>query len=235
MKDYFTRFSLAEVQKTFYKPPRPETAQRWRQLAPEVFEFTLKAWQLITHPATSPTYRKAGIRVERPENHGFFRPTAEVYEAWDATLRVAAALEARVVVFQCPASFAPTEENLANMEEFFNSIPRKGLLLAWEPRGRWDRAVVGMLCQELELLHCVDPFLGLPAAAGETAYLRLHGYERGRMYYHDYTEEELRRLYQVCKNLGGSVVYCLFNNIQMLKNALEFRELISSRPTSGQL
>lgn len=234
MREYFTKFSLVEVQKTFYRPPRLETAGRWRRLAPEGFEFTLKAWQLITHPATSPTYRKAGIRVEKPENHGFFRPTREVYEAWDTTLQVARALEARVVVFQCPASFTPTEENLANMREFFGSIPREGLLLAWEPRGGWGEATIGELCRELDLVHCVDPFLGLPAVTGETSYLRLHGYENGRMYYHDYTREELRRLHRMCLGLGSPRVYCLFNNIQMLGNALEFRDMVT-QPPSGQL
>ncbi|NIN51751.1 MAG: DUF72 domain-containing protein, partial [Nitrososphaeria archaeon] len=60
-KGYFNDFNLVEIQQTFYKMPRLETAQRWRQEAPNEFEFTLKAWQLITHPPTSPTYRKAGI------------------------------------------------------------------------------------------------------------------------------------------------------------------------------
>ena len=57
MKDYFSHFRLVEVQQTLYKMPKLETALRWRQQAPSDFEFTLKAWQLITHPATSPTYR----------------------------------------------------------------------------------------------------------------------------------------------------------------------------------
>jgi uncharacterized protein YecE (DUF72 family) len=48
----FRDFRLVEVQQTFYEPPRVTTAERWRAKAPADFEFTLKAWQLITHEAT---------------------------------------------------------------------------------------------------------------------------------------------------------------------------------------
>jgi uncharacterized protein YecE (DUF72 family) len=106
-KGYFRKFKLVEVQQTFYKMPRLETAQRWRQEAPAGFEFTLKAWQLITHPITSPTYRKAGIKVPQSVggHYGFFRPSDEVRQAWEETRRFAQALEAKVILFQCPASF----------------------------------------------------------------------------------------------------------------------------------
>jgi len=235
MAAYFKNFSLAEVQKTFYRPPRLETVRRWRDKAPREFEFTLKAWQVITHPASSPTYRRAGIRIDKPENCGFFKPTEEVREAWNTTLEVARALEARIVVFQCPASFKPLEENLGNMRRFFSSIEREGLILAWEPRGGWDATLIAGLCKDLDLVHCVDPFLAEPAVAGETAYLRLHGYEGGRMYYHDYTREELEYLLRVCRSLESREVYCLFNNIRMEKNALEFKELLRGpQPRQGQ-
>ena len=104
MKDYFSQFKLVEVQQTFYKMPKLDTAMKWRREAPADFEFTLKAWQLITHPSTSPTYRKAGIKVPSgAEGHyGFFKPSDEVHEAWEETMRFAQALEAKVIVFQCP-------------------------------------------------------------------------------------------------------------------------------------
>jgi uncharacterized protein YecE (DUF72 family) len=42
---YFQELLLVEIQKTFYQLPLVETAQRWREQAPDCFEFTLKAWQ----------------------------------------------------------------------------------------------------------------------------------------------------------------------------------------------
>src|SRR3954469_18451074 len=71
---YYRRFKVLEVQQTFYDPPGPETLRRWRQAAPEDFEFTMKAWQVITHLGTSRTYRRlrsAFSDVQRQEAGGF--------------------------------------------------------------------------------------------------------------------------------------------------------------------
>lgn len=98
-----------ERQKTFYRPPRPQTAERWRREAP-TGEFTLKAWQLITHEPSSPTYRRAGPEFDpqRKDRFGSFRDSEEVWEAWLTTRGIAQALQARVILFQCPARFTPT-------------------------------------------------------------------------------------------------------------------------------
>lgn len=112
-KRYYSTFDVVEVQKTFYEPPQLKTVQRWRDSAPEGFEFTLKAWQLITHTPKSPTYRRLRTPVPagREGNFGSFKPTDEVFEAWRRTREIATLLRTRVVVFQCPASFAPTDGN----------------------------------------------------------------------------------------------------------------------------
>jgi uncharacterized protein YecE (DUF72 family) len=56
--DYVQLFPVVEVQQTFYQPPQISTLKRWREDAPTDFEFTIKAWQLITHEARSPTYKR---------------------------------------------------------------------------------------------------------------------------------------------------------------------------------
>ncbi len=220
-KDYFRQFNLVEVQQTFYKMPGLETAQRWRQEAPAEFEFTLKAWQLITHPCTSPTYRKAGIKIPAgTEGHyGFFQPSEEVHQAWEQTRRFAQALAARVILFQCPPSFKETPENIANMRQFFNSVKDAGYILAWEPRGGWSEPTIETLCSELGLVHCVDPMENKPVY-GETRYYRLHG---GPHYRHRYTKEELEHLKNM---LGEKEGYILFNNLNMLHDALAFQRLL---------
>ena len=45
---YFEHFPVVELQTTFYQPPSPELAEKWRSQAPPEFIFSLKAWQLIT-------------------------------------------------------------------------------------------------------------------------------------------------------------------------------------------
>jgi uncharacterized protein YecE (DUF72 family) len=109
-KAYFQFFRLTEVQQTFYQPPQPSTLAKWRAEAPPDFEFTLKAWQAITHPVGSPTWRgfTKGLTDEERSAAGFFRPNETVLTAWEATPEIAAALAARGFVLQCPPSFAAT-------------------------------------------------------------------------------------------------------------------------------
>ncbi len=54
---YPSYFRVVEVQQTFYQPPTANVITRWRTQMPASFEFTVKAWMLITHLAKSPTYR----------------------------------------------------------------------------------------------------------------------------------------------------------------------------------
>jgi len=113
-KAYYQQFKLAEIQQTFYRPPSVEIVKKWGEEAPQDFEFSLKAWQFITHPASSPTYRKAGLRIPaaKENDYGFFKPGEEVFVAWAKTRSVAEALESKAILFQCPARFTETTENI---------------------------------------------------------------------------------------------------------------------------
>jgi uncharacterized protein YecE (DUF72 family) len=218
MGRYYETFRLVEVQKTFYQLPRLSLAEKWRRQSPGGFEFTLKASQIITHPATSPTYRKGNIEVPEGDIHlyGFFRPTRQVLEAWERTTEIAAALGARVVVLQCPASFKPEQEHMENLRAFLKAVDRMGLLLAWEPRGAWPDETVEGICRECGLIHCVDPLEKAPVTRGR-AYFRLHG---GPGYHHRYTDEELQQLMDICQ--GYEEAYVLFNNLSMFDDARRF-------------
>jgi uncharacterized protein YecE (DUF72 family) len=227
----FAQLPLLEVQATFYRPVKRATAESWRQRAPQEFEFTLKAWQLITHEPSSPTYRKARVDIpaEKAALYGCFKPTEEVAEAWAVTNEIREALDAKVVVFQTPPRFAETAENISNLRQFFRTIARerKGISMVWEARGRWDRRTLAKLCEELDLVHAVDPFAAEPVTPG-VAYFRLHGKPPGnRMYRYTYTDADLQQLYEQCLRTGGPRVYVLFNNETMYVDALRFTQLIS--------
>lgn len=222
-KVYFAALDLIEIQQTFYKPPKAETATRWRGSAPAGFVFTLKAWQLITHEPASPTYERAGVTIRKQDYglFGSFRPTQEVRHAWQRTLEIAQELRAPAVVFQCPPGFTPSDEHLANMRAFFRDAPREGLRFAWEPRGAgWTDELVKQLCEELDLIHCVDPFVRLPVH-GAPGYFRLHG---GPDYGHVYTAEELAQVAAWCRQYR--VGFCVFNNKDMWDSSLRLRRLL---------
>jgi uncharacterized protein YecE (DUF72 family) len=219
---YFEKLSLVEIQQTFYQPPKTDTVKRWREETPIDFEFTLKAWQLITHEISSPTYRRLKMRLSerQKEQVGAFRFTDIVRRAWETTLEIARLLNADKLVFQCPASFAPTDENKDRMCEFFTRIERSGVACVWEPRGKWQSDEIAALCSELNLIHCVDPFKAECVTNG-LRYYRLHGITG---YRHTYTDEELTGLTQRCAK--GVDSYFLFNNVSMWQDAVRFKELL---------
>ena len=185
---------------------------------------------MITHEPTSPTYRKARIEVAENEvdTYGLFRPTDNVFEAWIVTNDLRKALDAKIVVFQSPASFKESDENITNMRDFFRAIDkeRKDITMVWEHRGKWDRNTIEKLCTEFDLIHGVDPFAEYPVTSG-FAYFRLHGSPPGkRMYRYTYTDDDLKRLYEKCLEARSSQVYVLFNNDTMYDDALRFMKMI---------
>jgi uncharacterized protein YecE (DUF72 family) len=222
-EDYVREFPLVEVQQTFYEPPRDATMRRWRAEAPAAFEFTLKAWQLITHDPTSPTYRRLRRPLTEGERRdaGSFRLTPMVLAAWRRTLECVAILRATAVLLQCPRTFRPSEENLERMRTFFTTVERPaGVRMLWEPRGDWPPGVVGELCRELDLVHVVDPFVAATQTP-EQAYFRLHGTTGAR---HVYSDAELDALVALLPT--GPVTappYVLFNNLPRVGDARRFR------------
>ena len=220
---YVEHFRAIEIQTTFYQPPAPEVARRWKSLAPAGFRFCMKAWQLITHTCSSPTYRrlKSPISEEERELFGSFRPTEQVRLAWERTRDIARVLEARVIVFQCPKSFAPTRENLRNLATFFRDLERDGRLFAWEPRGEeWRPDLVRGVCADNDLVHCVDPFQSEPVY-GEALYWRLHGKAGYRYRYTDEDLDELAGMLEARSALPGPR-YVMFNNIYSKDDAGRF-------------
>ena len=222
---YVADFSAIELQTTFYQPPAPVVARRWKALAPPGFRFCMKAWQLITHTPSSPTYRRLRSPVSPAERdlYGSFRPTEQVWLAWERTREIARILDAAVIVFQCPKSFLPEPENIRNLATFFREIDREDRVLAWEPRGDdWTPGLVAKLCSEHNLIHVVDPFTS-QAAHGDGLYWRLHG--KGG-YRYRYTDDDLAQLAAMLHRkarLPGPN-YVMFNNIYSRQDALRFLE-----------
>jgi uncharacterized protein YecE (DUF72 family) len=222
MAEYTAHFHVVEAQQTFYQPPQVSTLERWRAVAPPDFEFTMKAWMLITHEARSPTYRRLKRELSESEREecGSFRLTPIVREAWEVTLACARALAARRVLFQCPASFEPTKENVKRLRKFFATIKRpEELQLLWEPRGGWPDDLVRELCRELDLTHVVDPFAARTVTP-DKIYFRLHGRTGFRYVYED---EELEELYAMLPKDKTSYVF--FNNVRMREDAARFQRL----------
>ena len=219
---YVRRFPVLEVQNTFYDPPADAVLTRWRAAAPQGFEFTIKAWQLVTHESGSPTYRR--LKQPLPESDrgqvGAFRATPPVLAGWQRTLECARVLRATAVLLQCPRSFRPTADNVARLRAFLSQVDRPTGRLMWEPRGEWPRQLLQELCAELDLVHVVDP-MQTETVTPEQTYYRLHGTTGFR---HVHTDEELRRLRDLVD--GRPSPYVMFNNIPRVGDAERFLALL---------
>ena len=222
---YFRAFPCVEIDSSFYQLPKLETVARWRAAAPEHFQFAMKAWQVITHRPTSPTYKRTRLDPSDLEHSGHFGFNPTIRWAWDETFKIAKELGVFLVLFQCPPSFRPLRENVAALKTFFERAKRGKFHMAWEPRGEWDPELVASLCKELDLLHVVDPFKSPPACRGKLQYFRLHGITNTR---HRFTDEELHRLKEFCA--GKTPSYCLFNNVAMAADAQRFLKLVTPAP-----
>jgi uncharacterized protein YecE (DUF72 family) len=229
MKTYGSRFPVVEVQSTFYEPPSDALLQRWRQATSPALEYTMKVWQLVTHSAASPTYRRMKHPPDPDQQPGGFRESAAVEHGWRRSVDCARVLGATGMLFQCPASFGPTSENVRAMRRFFEQVQRPRARLLWEPRGRdWvaSRQMALALCADLDLVYVVDPFV-TPPAKGKAVYWRLHGPGGAR---NSYSDEELRDLHTLLvRSESVGPAYILFNNLPRVRDAQRFTRVVEAR------
>jgi uncharacterized protein YecE (DUF72 family) len=232
MDDYALYFPVVEVQQTFYDPPPDATMQRWLASTPRSLEYTLKAWQLITHAGNSPTYRrlKSPLTADERASCGAFRASPIVERGFARSLACARLLGATAMLFQCPASFLPTDENIANLRAFFRDERRRtvtGVRYLFEPRGRaWveKRAMAVDLCNELGLVHVVDPLV-TPPALSHPVYWRLHGVTGPR---HVYSDAELAKVAELlAATKPEPPAYVMFNNMPRVGDAKRFLRLFA--------
>jgi uncharacterized protein YecE (DUF72 family) len=228
MKTYALHFPVVEVQNTFYEPPPDATLDKWLRVTPPSLEYTIKVWQLVTHAANSPTYRRLKHPLDPNQEPGFFRSSPAVERGWKRSLQCASVLSASAMLFQCPASFTPEADNFERMRKFFERMDRPRQRLLWEPRGpKWvaQRDLALSLCDDLGLVHVVDPFVTRPEP-GRAVYWRLHGIGGAR---HSYTDEQLLALLRMLLDVAPTEpAYVMFNNLPRIADAKRFQLLVTA-------
>lgn len=192
---YAEHFDTVEVNSSFYRPPRPETARAWVRRTPPGFEFSLKLYQKFTHPQM---FRQASGQVEATISQ------ADV-DAFRAALDpIAEAGKLGALLAQFPPSFKNDEASrayLAWLLDTFREYP-----MAVELRHRsWSDNVAATL----ELLN------GFGAAwvqidepkfrfsirqnylpnVTSFYYMRLHGRNAAHWWTHEATEDRYDYLY----------------------------------------
>ncbi|MEM1586015.1 MAG: DUF72 domain-containing protein [Candidatus Bathyarchaeia archaeon] len=209
---YYEAFSLVEMNATFYRYPAQKTVEGWRKKAPERFEFTVKAHQDISH--------KYRLKIEQAR------------DPFERVKQICRILQAKIILIQTPASL--TIGSIGDAEEFFRVVEREDFILVWETRGpSWEGGEGFRLLREMlgrvNVTHVTDPLRLPPAYVGNVAYFRLHGLGE-KLYYYQYTNDELMRLYGIVKKYDGLEmgVYVLFNNLTMFDDARRFKFYIEN-------
>ena len=214
LEAYSKLFDFVELNATFYRLPRKSTVKRWRETVGEDFIFSVKAPGKITHE----------LRFEKN--------SIEVLKEF---LDVIEPLKANVVLFQSPASFKPSDENIKKAVEFFKEAisicKERGIdKLAWEVRWKdtWTKEVVFSAFSKIkDIVQCVDPLRQDWFYGDRFAYFRLHGFGK-RIYDYIFKDSELEFLKDfVLKQLEkGKEVYVVFNNYNMYEDALKFKRMM---------
>ena len=228
MKKYFEEFDTVEIQQTFYKIIDTKVLQKWKRMVKKDFIFNFKAFQGITHPHTSRTWKRSNIDVSKVKDEiGYLKPSKVVFEYWRKMVEYANILKARVIVIQLPESFKCNNENLGNAEKFFKNIERNGFEIGVELRG-WKEQDIKKFCKEFDVIDVCDLSFRLPVIVRKVSYFRLHGsYNNGKInYYHQYSKGELIKMIEKIKNLKSKETYVYFNNVFMLNDSKSFLHLL---------
>lgn len=229
LSKYMELFDTIEINSTFYKLPRRETAERWFESINGKIVFCMKAFQGITHPIASPTWKRAGIQKLKSmvDNYGHLKPTKENAESWRRTLEICEAMHASMCVIQLPPSFTCTDVTVNDALKFFEMI-RRLVNIAIEFRHKsWADNVESTkaLIKSADLIHITDPLKEKPLSRKKICYYRLHGLGN-QLYKYNYTDDDLLKLKSVVLDIECDECYVMFNNLSMRDDALRFRKLI---------
>ena len=121
-------------------------------------------------------------------------------------------------MFSTPPTFGPTDKNRLALYRFFESISASAVRAIELPRS-WATHIAEKICEDLRLVHAVDPFEREPATYG-LAYFRLNNPPRDRTRYSD---DDLARLRSICREYDDA--FAMFQGSLAVDNALRFRSI----------
>ncbi|WP_422506658.1 DUF72 domain-containing protein [Stenotrophomonas sp. GZD-301] len=173
---YATRFSVVEINSSFYRSHQRRTYERWAATVPAHFRFSVKVPRTLSHDT--------GLVGAGPLLDGFLDEVAGLGSTLGALL------------LQLPPSLAFDGRRVA---AFLGALRRRTTVaVVCEPRhASWfDPRVEALLQRHGVARAAVDPArlpaAAVPGGAAAPAYWRWHG--SPRMYYSDYAETALAAL-----------------------------------------
>ena len=207
LERYARRLVCAEINSTFYRPPRESTWRRWAASVPETFRFAVKAPRAITHDA-----KLIGTGAALAA----FCQTAEMLGGRLGPL-----------LFQLPPSLVFDDHSA---EAFLRELRevRAGPVVMEPRHASWFSQEVSALLEAFQVARVAADPARVPAAAEPggwpgLVYYRLHG--SPRIYYSRYPESYLAELGQRLR--AAQEAWCIFDNTASgaaIHNALELEQ-----------
>lgn len=189
---YYARyFNTVEINNTFYKFPEASMFERWKEITPENFRFTLKGSRYITH----------------------MKKLKSVEESLDRFYEVSSVLEDKLasILWQLPPNLKRNDERLEKFcKQLSKSVPQ---IIEFRNMSWFDEEVFDIL-QKYNVAYCIISAPGeLPESLHITApwtYIRFHGKEH--WYNYKYSNEELQQWADKVSTMEAEQVMIYFNN-----------------------
>ena len=216
LRYYASKFTIAEVDSTFYAIPNEKTAQLWVERTPKDFTFNAKAFALLTQHPTPPARLPKDLRekVSDTKANIYFKDLGpkDKESVWDRFREALQPLQDAgklgAVVFQFPKWFLPSAASYRFMEDLREWLPDFGIAIefrqvAWMKEERRQR-VLDFLKGRGYTYVVVDEPQGfassvppIVATTASLAMIRFHGHNRENWEKKGITTaEKFRYLYQ---------------------------------------
>jgi len=203
---YCTQFNTYELNATFYRFPTVKSLKSWYDKTPKGFLFSVKAHKSITHFK----------RFNNCQNE-----VAEFY----AIAKEGLAEKLACVLFQLPPSFDYSPERLELLLSYMDLEFKNVIEFRHES---WWRFEVFDRMAKAGVCFCNVSYPKLPTDLVKTepyGYIRLHGVPK--LFYSQYTPQEMENLYQEILKKDWNEVFVYFNNTASaagVLNAVELRQ-----------
>lgn len=204
---YCQHFNTYELNATFYKFPTLKSLQNWYDKTPDDFIFSVKAPKQITH-------LKKFVNCSQE--------IKDFYEICQQGFRE----KLGCILFQLPPSYTYSEEKLSTIVGYMN--PDYKNVIEFRHESWWNQNVFDVLSKN-NLTFCNVNYPNLPTTVIPTTalgYIRLHG--NPKLFYSEYTRQELEVYKQQIEATGCNTFFIYFNNTAStagITNALDFKEL----------
>jgi uncharacterized protein YecE (DUF72 family) len=213
LERYAQTLNAVEINSTFYRRHRPDTFEKWRELVPSSFRFSVKMPKSITHEAQ------------------LHSPRALLKEFFDDVKGLKNKLG--VILVQLPGSAAFEEKRVRAFLKTLRSLYDGRV--AWEPRhASWYAPAVTELFEKHDIGRvAADPprpeVARDPGGSSSLVYYRWHG--SPRIYWSSYDDARLQDLSKKIQALPTRTqAWCIFDNTASgaaAGDALRLKRLIS--------